>query len=282
MPFNDLGRIAAFTFLFLLLGHGLDLPRLLAPPVPPADDVRAALAGVQADFRADLGTLLRVSEEYAAVVRHRQPAARVQALHLRTRQAFKRCEYLLEYLEPESVKRYLNGAPLPKTEPRVPEVIVVEPVGLQVLDELAFADMLDYAALEALTDQLYQTLQRLLPYLSGRPLQHRYVFEASREEAIRIFTLGVTGFDTPGSEAGLPEAAAALRLTAQDLLKLGVIDQIIPEPLGGAQRDHEATIAAVGKAINAMLNPLLKKKPDALLKQRRKMFLDMGTKGLAA
>ncbi|GAA3861821.1 acetyl-CoA carboxylase carboxyltransferase subunit alpha [Celeribacter arenosi] len=78
------------------------------------------------------------------------------------------------------------------------------------------------------------------------------------------------------------EAAEALRLTAQDLLKLGVIDQIIPEPLGGAQRDHEATIAAVGKAISAMLNPLIKKKPDALLKQRRKKFLDMGTKGLAA
>ena len=48
------------------------------------------------------------------------------------------------------------------------------------------------------------------------------------------------------------EAAEALRLTAQDLHKLGVIDQIIPEPLGGAQRDREATIAAVGKAIRNM------------------------------
>ena len=78
------------------------------------------------------------------------------------------------------------------------------------------------------------------------------------------------------------EAAEALRLTAQDLHKLGVIDQIIPEPLGGAQRDRDATISAVGKAIGAMLNPLINKKPKALVKERRQKFLDMGSKGLAA
>ncbi|WP_434290207.1 acetyl-CoA carboxylase carboxyltransferase subunit alpha [Celeribacter sp. SCSIO 80788] len=78
------------------------------------------------------------------------------------------------------------------------------------------------------------------------------------------------------------EAAEALRLTAQDLHKLGVIDQIIPEPLGGAQRDREAAIAAVGKAIEAMLTPMKKKKPETIVKERRKKFLDMGSKGLAA
>ncbi|SFJ84108.1 acetyl-CoA carboxylase carboxyltransferase subunit alpha [Celeribacter neptunius] len=78
------------------------------------------------------------------------------------------------------------------------------------------------------------------------------------------------------------EAAEALRLTAQDLQKLGVVDQVIPEPLGGAQRDREAAIASVGKAIEALLTPLMKKKPDAILKDRRKKFLEMGSKGLAA
>jgi acetyl-CoA carboxylase carboxyl transferase subunit alpha len=78
------------------------------------------------------------------------------------------------------------------------------------------------------------------------------------------------------------EAAEALRLTAQDLLKLGVIDRIVSEPLGGAQRGRKAAIEAVGKAIEAMLKDLGKKKPDALVKDRRQKFLDMGTKGLAA
>lgn len=78
------------------------------------------------------------------------------------------------------------------------------------------------------------------------------------------------------------EAAEALRLTAQDLQKLAVIDRIVTEPMGGAQRGRKETIAAVGKAIEAMLKELSGKKPDALIKDRREKFLTMGTKGLAA
>ena len=78
------------------------------------------------------------------------------------------------------------------------------------------------------------------------------------------------------------EAAAALRLTAQDLLKLGLIDEIVKEPLGGAQRGPEATMAAVGKAIAGALKDLSGKKPSELVKERRQKFLDMGSKGLAA
>ncbi len=78
------------------------------------------------------------------------------------------------------------------------------------------------------------------------------------------------------------EAAEALRLTAQDLQKLGVIDRIVKEPVGGAQRGRREAIEAVGKAIEAMLKELSGKKPDFLIKDRREKFLDMGTKGLAA
>ena len=78
------------------------------------------------------------------------------------------------------------------------------------------------------------------------------------------------------------EAAEALRLTAQDLQKLGIIDRIVKEPLGGAQRAPKEAIDAVGKAIEAMLGELAGKKPEALVKDRRQKFLDMGSKGLAA
>ncbi|SNX68562.1 acetyl-CoA carboxylase carboxyltransferase subunit alpha [Cereibacter ovatus] len=78
------------------------------------------------------------------------------------------------------------------------------------------------------------------------------------------------------------EAAEALRLTAQDLHKLGVIDRIIKEPLGGAQRGRRETVEAVGKAIEMMLKELTGRKPDWLIKDRRNKFLDMGSKGLAA
>ncbi|MEO1238972.1 MAG: acetyl-CoA carboxylase carboxyltransferase subunit alpha [Pseudomonadota bacterium] len=78
------------------------------------------------------------------------------------------------------------------------------------------------------------------------------------------------------------EAAEALRLTAADLKGLGVIDRIIKEPNGGAQRGREATIEAVGKDLRDMLGKLSKMSPDDLVKDRRKKFLDMGSKGLAA
>lgn len=78
------------------------------------------------------------------------------------------------------------------------------------------------------------------------------------------------------------EAAEALRLTAQDLLKLKVIDRIITEPLGGAHRDRTAAITAVGTAIHTMLAEMDGKKPADLIKDRRQKFLNMGTQGLAA
>jgi acetyl-CoA carboxylase carboxyl transferase subunit alpha len=78
------------------------------------------------------------------------------------------------------------------------------------------------------------------------------------------------------------EAAEALRLTAQDLQKLGIIDRIIKEPMGGAQRGPKETIEAVGKGIEMMLKELSGKKPELLVRERRQKFLDMGAKGLAA
>ncbi len=77
------------------------------------------------------------------------------------------------------------------------------------------------------------------------------------------------------------EAAAALRLTAQDLHQLGVIDTVVAEPLGGAQRDRQATIASVGKAIGEALEALGGLSPDQLRAERRKKFMAMGEKSLA-
>jgi acetyl-CoA carboxylase carboxyl transferase subunit alpha len=77
-----------------------------------------------------------------------------------------------------------------------------------------------------------------------------------------------------------PDAADALKLTAQDLSRLGVIDAIVPEPLGGAHREREPAIAAVGEAIETALRPLVGLPPAQLRAQRREKFLAMGNRGL--
>ena len=77
------------------------------------------------------------------------------------------------------------------------------------------------------------------------------------------------------------EAAEALRLTAQDLAKLGVNDQIIAEPLGGAHRNCDVTIEAVRTAIADMLTELLPKTRKQLVTERRRKYMKMGSTGLA-
>ena len=72
------------------------------------------------------------------------------------------------------------------------------------------------------------------------------------------------------------EATEALRLTAQDLKALGIIDEIIKEPLGGAHRNTEQTLGAVKEAISRQLRELSSLSPDELKRQRTEKFLNMG------
>ncbi|MBL8663899.1 MAG: acetyl-CoA carboxylase carboxyltransferase subunit alpha [Candidatus Odyssella sp.] len=77
------------------------------------------------------------------------------------------------------------------------------------------------------------------------------------------------------------EAAEALKITAQDLQALGVIDQIVPEPLGGAHRNREAIFASVGDCLDRALRDLAPLDGPTLRRKRREKFLDMGKIGLS-
>jgi acetyl-CoA carboxylase carboxyl transferase subunit alpha len=76
------------------------------------------------------------------------------------------------------------------------------------------------------------------------------------------------------------EAAEALRLTAQDLLRLGIVDRVVPEPLGGAHRLPKEAVEQLGEAIDEALRPLLGLDGSALRSRRREKFLAMGQRGL--
>jgi len=78
------------------------------------------------------------------------------------------------------------------------------------------------------------------------------------------------------NSAAAPDAAAAMRITAQDLKKLGVIDEIIQEPEGGAHSDPAAAAALLAPAIEKGLKELQKLKPAQLLEERYKKFRKMG------
>ncbi|MDP6222389.1 MAG: acetyl-CoA carboxylase carboxyltransferase subunit alpha [Candidatus Micropelagos thuwalensis] len=77
------------------------------------------------------------------------------------------------------------------------------------------------------------------------------------------------------------EAAEALKVTADSLNDLGVIDRILKEPVGGAHRERDLIINQVGDAVIEELDDLSKLSSDELRRDRRQKFLDMGRQGLA-
>jgi acetyl-CoA carboxylase carboxyl transferase subunit alpha len=80
-----------------------------------------------------------------------------------------------------------------------------------------------------------------------------------------------------GGPEKVADAARALKLTAEDLLRLGVIDEIVREPAGGAHREPAEAIAALGAAIERHLKRLGRMTPEALVEDRARKFAAMGT-----
>jgi len=79
-----------------------------------------------------------------------------------------------------------------------------------------------------------------------------------------------------GDAAKAPEAAEVMKVTAPDLLRLRVIDGIIPEPVGGAHRDWEAAAANLKGALREHLAALAHLGPDALIAERYEKFRRIG------
>ena len=74
------------------------------------------------------------------------------------------------------------------------------------------------------------------------------------------------------------DAATSMKITAQDLIKFGIIDGVVAEPVGGAHRDPAAAVAATGRAIGEALKSLQNMSPDALREARAEKFLAIGRK----
>jgi len=74
----------------------------------------------------------------------------------------------------------------------------------------------------------------------------------------------------------MSEAADAMKITAADLLRLGVVDRVVEEPVGGAHRDPAAAVVALGRVIGEELDGLTKQSQDVLRRRRREKFLAVG------
>ncbi len=207
-----LTKVVIFIAGYMAVGYSLGKECLLGPP---GSSMSRALTQVDERFRADLDQLDTTLASYANLAAEPSTSEmQLLMVHTQARLDFKKVESLLTYADPATVSLHLNGAPLPKTEPSVPEVTVLDPNGLQTLDELVVEPEPDRVAIAKLTKKLLADYRLLHNQLRVFQLQHRHIFEAIREQSVRIFTLGVTGFDTPGTGAALPEARVAFATLA--------------------------------------------------------------------
>ncbi len=141
----------------------------------------------------------------------RQGQSELQQSFANLRFSYKKIEFLLDYLQPQDVKDHLNGAPLPKTERNAPRLVVLEPKGMQKIEELLYDPLLpeQWKELQDLTKAMDYQLTPIIAFAKRSPISDRQVFEAVRIALVRIMSMGITGFDTPASSNAIKESAVA-------------------------------------------------------------------------
>ncbi len=123
------------------------------------------------------------------------------------RHSFKRIEFYTAFKYAEFIESHINGAPLHKVSYVKNRSEIKPPEGLQILDELIYSEDVHKEAINiaSLTKKLYFSSLRLHKNVQQQHPIHSELITALRIELIRIFTLGVSGFDTPGSLNGISE-----------------------------------------------------------------------------
>lgn len=171
-----------------------------------------AIGLINKQFKSKLNAWNSQTEAFNSSILHSDSTALINQYY-KLREAYKEVEFLVEYLDKEAVDRKLNGAPLPKLEPKVAEHVVLEPQGLQVIDELIASpfNKETLASIKVQAEKLAVATQQIVVFLSNRSLTNRQYFEAARQAIIRVITLGITGFDTPGTLNGITDAQAVMR-----------------------------------------------------------------------
>ncbi len=158
------------------------------------------------------------------------PLDSLKAHILNTRNTYKKVEFFIAYYNPDFTNSHLNGAPLLKIKKSGNEPSVIPPEGLQVLDELIFSEDAEEERVQiaAVAKKFNANFSLIATALKTVRPSVTDLVNAARLQLVRIFTLGVTGFDTPGSVNALQEAQVSLNAMKQ-LIEEESIALKIPE-----------------------------------------------------
>lgn len=131
----------------------------------------------------------------------------------KTRLVYKEIEFIFDYYQTFYNGTYINGAPLPKVSEYFEEGSVIKPCGLQALDEAVFEETSEknLQHIKVLANGLKERVDFISKVHLPIHLKSSQIIECIRSGMVRIFTLGITGFDTPGSVNALKESYVSLQ-----------------------------------------------------------------------
>lgn len=161
------------------------------------------------NFRKDYTEYIRSIVAFENAVKTN---SNVEDAYFELRKKFKGIEFIISHFDSELHKLYINGAPLPTLAKSDNEAIANEPEGLQVIDELIGAGNFEQDKNEILRKtKTYKVQSNAFKgiYTFSNPTD-RVVLEAIRKDLLRVFTLSLTGFDTPGTVNAIPDAIVSL------------------------------------------------------------------------
>lgn len=185
--------------LTIILGAFIVCGVLLSLDRPSSSTVRELPSvGIQSTFESKLASMKSFGNELHQTVESGSRAV-IIAQFLQLRLKFKEVEFLIAYTDPQLFNQNLNGAPLPKLMEKVPDLTIIEPKGLQRMEEVIFDDEFDRQEVLALFEKFQYSLDQFTQSISQRQLTDAELFEAIRYGLVRLNTLNVTGFDAPAN-----------------------------------------------------------------------------------
>ncbi|MBO9699296.1 MAG: c-type cytochrome [Sporocytophaga sp.] len=128
------------------------------------------------------------------------------------RSAYKKTEFLIEYIDPEFTAKNINGANLPKLDNNPLNLVPIAPKGMQVIEEYICSGeaLLERDQIKYHCNSLLSDINYFKNYSKDIYFTDRMIFEAIRNETLRIMTLGITGFDSPVCKNSIKEAVGSL------------------------------------------------------------------------
>ncbi len=174
-------------------------------------DRKAASTQVVQQYQTDIEALKAAIDLLILKIEKGEEDKVIQEQFQVAKASYKKIEWLVEYYHGYTAK-FINGPALEEAEPE-DRAIIIQPEGLQVIEELLFPqlDQMQKATLLQQVKLLRSTAGRLQHTAATLEITDAHVFDALRLEVFRIITMGISGFDSPVAQQSMQEASAALK-----------------------------------------------------------------------